>query len=94
VFKRLTGLNCAGCGSARACYSLLHGRVLQAMNYNILMVLFLPVMAWGFLVQFTGRGLRVWNKISKPLPVLIIICVFWILRNIDAYPLTWLHADK
>jgi len=94
IFKRFTGLNCPGCGSARACYQLLHGHVYKAIDYNILMVAFLPLMAWGCWVQLTGHGLRLWNRISRPLPVLIIICVFWILRNIDVYPLTWLHADK
>jgi hypothetical protein len=94
IFKRLTQLNCPGCGSARACHQLLHGHVYAAMDYNLLVVLFLPLMAWGYIVQLTGRGHALWTRIARALPVLVIICVFWILRNIDMYPFLWLNADK
>jgi hypothetical protein len=94
IFKRVTGLNCPGCGSARACHQLLRGHILAAMDYNLLAVLLLPLLVWGYWVQFTGRGLAVWTKIARALPVIIVIGLFWILRNIDMYPLTWLNADR
>jgi len=49
LFHRLTGLNCPGCGSLRAIHQLLHGNVFEALRFNALLVLSLPLFAWiGF----------------------------------------------
>ena len=93
-FKKLTGLDCPGCGSTRALHAMLHGQFLLAANYNLLAVLLTPVMACGLLYFFTGKGEKLWSKLNKPLYYFIIICVFFILRNIHVYPFAWLSADK
>lgn len=41
-FKLLTGYNCPGCGFQRAVHSLLHGDVIQAIKYNIFLVISMP----------------------------------------------------
>ena len=46
LFKVLTGLDCAGCGSQRALYALLHGNLAEAWRMNALLVAFLPVLGW------------------------------------------------
>lgn len=43
-FRLLTNLPCAGCGSQRAIHSLLHCDIKQAIEYNILVVIFLPLL--------------------------------------------------
>jgi hypothetical protein len=46
-FHFLTGLYCPGCGSQRAISALLHGEVLAAINFNVLMVLSLPLLIYS-----------------------------------------------
>ena len=41
-FHAYTGLDCPGCGALRAMHQLLHGNVLQALQFNALLVLSLP----------------------------------------------------
>ena len=98
-FHALTGLHCPGCGATRAAHALLHGDVPQAFAYNPLFLLALPLLvAVGsrFLVQlWTGRP-----SLDRRLPswciysILVVILAFWVLRNIDVYPLNLLapHA--
>ncbi|WDC84733.1 DUF2752 domain-containing protein [Caloramator sp. mosi_1] len=42
-FLYITGYYCPGCGSSRAYYHLLHGRIKQAFSYNPAMVLSIPI---------------------------------------------------
>jgi hypothetical protein len=46
LFHRTTGLLCPGCGSLRALHQLLHGHILVAFEFNPLLLLCLPVVAW------------------------------------------------
>jgi hypothetical protein len=94
-FNSLTGLNCPGCGTTRGLHQLTHGHLLTALNYNALMVLSLPVIAYAFvsyaLVAARGRGLPM--PFVRPLfirALFWIVLAFWILRNIPVYPLTLL----
>jgi len=94
-FFTLTGFHCPGCGTLRGLHQLTHGHLLTALDYNALMVLSLPFLAYTFisytLIAARGRGL------PKPFipPVYIkalfwIVVVFWITRNIPVYPFTLL----
>ncbi len=94
IFKKITGLDCAGCGSARACYNLLHGHIAKAANHNILLLLFIPVIIIGILQFFTGKMLIAWQWLNKPMIILWLIIFFWIIRNIPLFPFEWLHSDK
>ncbi len=91
-FHELTGLNCPGCGGTRAAYQLLHGRVLQALHDNALLVLSLAALA-GRGAWFAVRKAR--NPSIVPfLPpkalwvFLAIAMVFTVLRNLPAF--SWL----
>ena len=61
-FRALTGWQCPGCGSTRACYQLLHLHPIAAFKLNPLMVLTLPFLVYGFLgftrSAITGRPHR------------------------------------
>src|SRR2546430_2669305 len=48
-FLLLTGYQCPGCGSTRACYQLLHLHPIAAFEFNPLMMLTLPFIVYGFL---------------------------------------------
>jgi len=93
-FRKITTLECPGCGSARSLYSLVHGDLMQAADYNILLLLMLPVLLIGFIATVTDHFHETWRKLNKPLIYLLLILIFWILRNINYYPFTVLHSDK
>jgi hypothetical protein len=94
IFKKITGYDCAGCGSARACYHIMHGNIIQAAGHNILLLIFIPVLVIGFIHLFTGKLKKVWQMLNKPLLILWLIVFFWLLRNIPFFPFEWLHSDK
>ena len=58
IFHSFTGLDCPGCGSQRAASALLHGKFLQAIDYNILFVFLVPFVIYSAFV-FT------WNVFSN-----------------------------
>lgn len=94
-FKLITGFECPGCGSLRAIHQLLNGNFLAAIRLNPLMIIFLFIF---FLVlislliknKFTKSFLSFLSRPYIPLAVLIIILVYWLLRNLPFYPFTLL----
>lgn len=50
-FNALTGLLCPGCGSQRAIHALLHMNISQAFNFNPLLIIALPYVVLGGLLQ-------------------------------------------
>ncbi|SDD91088.1 DUF2752 domain-containing protein [Actinokineospora iranica] len=53
--KALTGICCPGCGGFRMVYSLLHGRLLDALHYNAVSLVFLVLFAWSTVAWAVGR---------------------------------------
>lgn len=94
-FHRLTGLYCPGCGSLRAMHQLLHGNLPAAFGLNPLMVLSLPFLGYRF-ISYSASAMK--NRPQKNIIIpafgiwliLLIIVLFWILRNITFYPFTLL----
>jgi hypothetical protein len=97
-FHKYIGLDCPGCGAQRAVYALLHGNFLQAVDYNVLLVLSVPFL----LIHLTLRVyayLRkthmiwdIWYKPIVPKILLIVVVLFWIVRNIPFVPFIYLAA--
>ncbi len=93
-FHRLTGLYCPGCGSLRAMHQLLHGNLPAAFGLNPLMVLSLPFLGCWF-ISYSVSGVRK-RPLASVIPsfwfwlILLIILLFWILRNTGDYPFTLL----
>ena len=91
----MTGLECPGCGSLRAMHALLHGHFLMALRDNALLVLSLPLVAWGGVTawrrQSVGEGGAIiaipgaWVKWLAAIAI-----VFTIARNIPIAPFTYL----
>ena len=93
-FKQWTTLNCPGCGATRCLYSLLHLDLAQALAYNSLFVIALPFLIYGV----AGMMYTLWtgNRAPGRMPgwaskgVVFVILAYWLLRNIDVYPLNML----
>lgn len=95
-FHLFTGLYCPGCGSQRALSSILHGEFLQAIRFNLLFVLSLPLLAYSAVVTIINKtsGQHIVQKIFYSTffvrIVLIVILTFWLLRNLPVFPFTYL----
>lgn len=93
VYK-YTGLYCTGCGSGRASYDLLHCRIIDALDHNLLMVLWLPFIIYYLFKRYIkiifNKDILPFVKFSpKAINTIIhILILFTILRNIPFYPFT------
>ncbi len=93
-----TGLYCLGCGGTRAFYLLLHGRVLESLRHNVLLLPILFGAAYAVLF-FVLRPTRF--RLAKPrlggrgiLVLAIGLVLFTIVRNIPVYPCTLLAPPE
>ncbi|HUC84572.1 MAG TPA: DUF2752 domain-containing protein [Candidatus Acidoferrales bacterium] len=88
-FHRLTGLYCPGCGGTRALYALLHGDWTAAFRDNALLVAGLPLaaarLAWFALNRWRGRLNGDFLPAKFLFPLLIVIGLFGVLRNLPAF---------
>src|SRR6201993_3903996 len=90
-FRALTGLQCPGCGSTRACYQLLHLHPVAAFKLNPLMVLTMPFIVYG-LLGFTRSALTGKPQRRILIPSIYLwgwlglLIFFWIFRNTSWYP--------
>ena len=85
--QALTGLDCPLCGATRATHALVHGRLVEALDFNALYVAALPLV--GFLVLLwlvRGRlpdrvrsGAFLWSAVA-------VAVVFAVLRNLPIEP--------
>lgn len=95
LLHAVTGLYCPGCGSLRAMHALLHGRIREAVDWNVWLVVILPILAGYLLAQLYSavRHDRYWVS-RAPIPVLGVLIaaglVFGVLRNLPIPALTWL----
>ncbi|MBE7169899.1 MAG: DUF2752 domain-containing protein [Williamsia sp.] len=95
-FHQLTGLFCPGCGSQRATSSLLHGRLFQAADYNLLFVLSLPLVLYAAFVfswnSFSSRKIeqKVFHSVLFTKLFFVAVVLFGILRNLPFFPFSWL----
>ena len=92
-FHELTGLYCPGCGVQRSFHALLNGHFLTAIDYNLLFILFLPLIIYFILAFTSGKKLSASSFIYKPIfsfTVVIVVVSFWVLRNIPVTPFSWL----
>ena len=99
LFKKFTGWQCPGCGSARACYHLLHGDLFSALDYNLLLTLFMPFLTLEVLSRIFSTGARlpvrfrlVQNHVRARY-ILVIVLIFWIARNLPVHPFRFLSSD-
>ncbi|WP_379970097.1 DUF2752 domain-containing protein [Epilithonimonas sp. UC225_85] len=87
--RLITGYECAGCGVQRAFHELLHFRLLEAFKYNPLFVILIPILLIAILISFSkNQKLRLSHFMTSKLfvfAVIIIVCVFSVLKNTEFY---------
>ncbi len=83
-FHAVTGLWCPLCGSLRGIGLLSHGDVAAALGSNLLLVVTLPVMAWGALaLAGVGEVRGPWTVSGRAWLALGVFAVLYtVLRNV------------
>lgn len=88
-FHEITGYYCPGCGSQRAIHDVLQLHILEAFSHNALMITTL----FGGIAFFIADKKRFQHLIyhpKTPIIILVIVLLFWILRNIAIEPFLFL----
>lgn len=90
-FHALTGLDCPGCGSQRAIHALLQGHFQEALKANALFIAALPYLGLWIILEALSKicnsqaSRRLQSSLygsKAAIAVLVIIILFWIIRNI------------
>ena len=85
-FRRLTGLQCPGCGMTHAIFSFIHGNYAEAIRYNILSVTICPLIGLFLIIKSikyinTGEEEFTYIDVFFLITCLITCVLFFILRN-------------
>lgn len=91
LFHTFTGGYCPGCGSQRALHSLLHFDIAGVVRYNFLFLPAALVIFYHYLHPLLNRIFKwrlpnVLYMKNTPWVILVIVIVFWIVRNLPWYP--------
>lgn len=89
----MTGIYCPGCGSQRAAHQILNGNIIEGIRHNYMIALLVVVLLYqGFIYImnefFNKNNPNLLHKSKITNSILIIVIIFWILRNIDVFPFT------
>lgn len=92
-FRAATGWDCPGCGASRMTYSLLHGDVAAAVNFNAVGVVAVILLVITYINwtrdKISGRFATHWqNRRWAPIAIGVVIVGWALLRNIVGAPLT------
>ena len=93
-----TGVYCPGCGSQRAFHDLIHFNLKGMIQHNILFPFGIIVVIYYFIVSIINRNRKkpitnILNFKITPIIILIIIILYWILRNLPFEPFIWLAPN-
>jgi hypothetical protein len=93
------GLHCPGCGATRSVYALVHGDFPQALAYNPLFILLLPLILYGIgrlsYEMWTGKKASGPGISARGSWLLVsVLAIYWIVRNIDVYPMNLLAPHE
>ena len=88
--KLLTTLDCPGCGFQRALHATLHGNLIEAVHYNLFLLVAIPITCSWFLNDYIIENTSALQskmkllRINRLLIYIYIFCYFgwFIIRNI------------
>jgi hypothetical protein len=86
IFRSVTGLDCAGCGTLRGTHALLHGEITQAWRLNALFVISIPFLVYALLIQFRwvperGFVYSVYSFFNRWWIIIGLIVLWTVVRN-------------
>ena len=84
LFHWATGLYCPGCGNTRALHALVHGRVGEAIDFNVLL---LPTLVYLLVLSCWPQVAR---KQGLNWGIVWAVGLFFLLRNLPWEPFVWL----
>lgn len=86
LFLETTGVKCPGCGSQRAIHALLHGNVAAAWQFNAMVVIAIPLIAFYVVVSVLKdrwpRLYRVLFSRTVLFSLVGLIVLWWVVRNV------------
>ncbi len=87
LFNKFTGLYCPGCGITRAGLAFIHGDFYQAIRYNMIIFLDIPLIILGTIIQYKYKKNE---KLTKAINIMYVILViitilFGVLRNMPMF---------
>ncbi len=90
--KLLTGYQCPSCGGQRAIHAFLHGRIAEAISYNLFFVIAIPVLlatAYAAVVikrahpsDFTRKLYNITTSRYTLLSYVALYFIWWLVRNL------------
>lgn len=94
--RALLGIDCPACGTLRGLHALGRGRIVEALDHNLLLFLAVPIGAlvwWYWLRAALGRPSRPIATPHWAIPALIVVAaVFAVARNLPIQSLSWLDS--
>ena len=85
-FKALTGWQCPGCGTQRAIHAALHGHLIEAVQYNAMLVVAVPLLILLLVAEAVRSSHRqAYLRINAPwvsVTLLVLLAAWWVVRNI------------
>ncbi|MBE5034279.1 DUF2752 domain-containing protein [Gallalistipes aquisgranensis] len=90
-FRLLTGYECPGCGTGRALYHILHGKIAEGLAYNPILTVALPYVFLLLYLQYFGgrvRFPRLYDVLTGRRAIGIVLTVlafYWVLRNLCGF---------
>ena len=83
-FYKVTSFYSPGCGFTRAVFALLHFDIYQVLRYNLLIVIYIPLILYCLFFKFIlKKEYHIPNFILYA--ILILACLFGVLRNIPCF---------
>lgn len=88
-FLMVSGYKCPGCGSQRAMHALLNGNFLEAIRFNAIFVISIPIVGtYVFGEILKKKYYNFWKKINSKKVIyslLFMYITWWVLRNIFSW---------
>ena len=92
-FYSITGLYCPGCGSQRAAHQILNGHLIEGLKHNFLIGLLALVLGYEIFILLMNKVFKknisnILHNSKITISILILVILFWVLRNINIFPFT------